>query len=170
MAHEATLVHETPAIGQLAKLLNRDLAPRRAVYWVYRIETPRKPFDRCYLLASCLFFLLLLAPRFFLLLASSRPSLLLASRFFSPLASSRFSLLLAPRFFSLHASSHPSLLLASRFFSIWQSRPGDGGVVGFPHEGFPYESDWPSLGGSRFCFSFRFSSVRDQEFSARRGG
>ena len=96
MAHEATLIHKTPPIGQLAKLLNRDLAPRRAISWVYRIETPSKPFDRRYLLSSsCCFFLLLLAPRFFSLLDSSRSSLLPAS------PSSRFSLLLASRFFSL---------------------------------------------------------------------
>ena len=111
-------------------------------------------------------FSLLLAPRFlsFLLLLASRFSLLASSRssLLLPSPSSRFTLLLASRSFSLLASS--------RFFSVWQSRPGNGGVVGFPHWGFPYESDWPSLGGSWFRFSFRFSSVRDQEFSARRGG
>ena len=122
MAHEATLIHETPAIGQFAELLNRDLATRRAVYWVYRIETPPKPFDRRYLLASSRF-LLLLAPRFFSLLASSRSSLLLvspSSRFSLLLAPRFFSflLLLAPRFFSLLASSRSSLLLAPRFFSL----------------------------------------------------
>ena len=47
---------------------------------------------------------------------------------------------------------------------------GNDGVVGFPHGGFPYASDWPSLGGLRVCFFFRFYAIRDQEFSAKRGG
>ena len=40
----------------------------------------------------------------------------------------------------------------------------------FSPRGFPYEFDWPSLRGSWFCFFFRFYSIRDQEFSAKRGG
>ena len=163
---------------------------RREIHWLYRIGTLPKPFDPRCLLASRFIWLLhssrsslLLASRFFSLLASSRSSLLLASTSsrssLSLLTSSRFSFLLAFRFFSLHASSLFSLLLASRFltlhassrfFCVWQSRPGNGGVVGFSYEGLPYESDWPSLGRSWFCFSSRFSSVRGPDFSARRGG
>ena len=180
----------------ISKLLSCDLHPRRAVDWVYRIGAPSQPFDRHYvltpLLASLLAslflllssrlsshfssrFSLLLALRFlsFLLLHASRFSLLASSRSSLPLVSpsSRF-LLLTSCFFSLLASSRFSFLslLASRFFCVLQSRPGNGGVVGFPLWGFAYESDWPSLGGSYFRFSFRFSTVRDQEFSARTGG
>ena len=94
----------------ISKLLSRDLAPRRAVDWVYRIETPPKPFDRRDLLASRFS---LLASRFsllasrFSLLASSRSSLPLVSpssrsSLLLPSPSSRFSLLLASHFFSLH--------------------------------------------------------------------
>ena len=82
---------------------------------------------------------------------------------------SRFSLLLPSRFFS-HLLLPSSASLSSRFFyCVWQSRSGNDGVVGFPHWGFPYESDWPSLGGSRFCFFFHFYAIRDQEFSSKRG-
>ena len=80
------------------------------------------------LLASCFFFSPLASFRFFsLLVTSSRFSLLLSS-LFSLLLASRFSLLLASRFFSLLF-----------YFCLWQSRPVNGGVVGFPHGGFPYE-------------------------------
>ena len=41
LMHEAAMMHEATAIGQLAKALNRDLAPRRAVHWSTKSGTPR---------------------------------------------------------------------------------------------------------------------------------
>ena len=132
-------MHETTAIGQLIKLLNRDLAPRRAVNWDYRIGALSKPFDRRYVFYVILHFFFSLLSLF-----SSRFSLL--ASLFSLLTSlaSLFSLLLASLFFF-------SLLLLCMAIATreWRGRR-------FSPRGSPHEPDRPSSAGPRFRFFFCF--------------
>ena len=121
MVHEATLMDETTAIGQLTKLRNRDLAPWRAVNKAYQIGTLSKPFDRQHVFFPCSRFSLLPTPSAF-----SHFSLLLAVRFFPRHVFVRFFFSLFSLFslfllLSLLASSLCFSLLSSRFFSLHAS-------------------------------------------------